>query len=219
MEKRVIPFDDTHYVAYYAAPESRTGKGVLLLHPWWGLNMVMGQFCDLLAGAGFVVMAPDYYQGRVADTIEGATLLRNQMNRKMTQKITTHAFNTLQSDPLVEKKGLVTIGFSLGAGFAIDLARKKPRIVSGVVLFYGLGGGKFDKINAVFQGHFAENDPYEDVESVRWFANKLHEAGREFDYFTYPGTQHWFMEPNRPEYRAKEARLAWERTIQFIREH
>jgi len=57
--------------AYVASPESG-GPGVLVLHAWWGLKPFFKQVCDQIAEQGFVALAPDLYQGRIANTIDEA---------------------------------------------------------------------------------------------------------------------------------------------------
>jgi carboxymethylenebutenolidase len=49
--------------AYVAAPPSGKGKGVLVIHAWWGLNAFFKGVCDRLADKGFVALAPDLFEG------------------------------------------------------------------------------------------------------------------------------------------------------------
>src|SRR6266481_1021932 len=65
---------------YLAVPPSGNGPGVLVLHAWWGLNDTMKSFCDRLASEGFVAIAPDLYNGNVAETIAEAETLVKSLN-------------------------------------------------------------------------------------------------------------------------------------------
>ena len=68
-------------------------------------------------------------------------------------------------------------------------------------------------------GHFAEDDPYEDDESIAGLENACRGAGRELELHRYPGTGHWFAEPSRDAYVPAAADLAFERTVAFLRRH
>jgi carboxymethylenebutenolidase len=46
----------------------------------------------------------------------------------------------------------------------------------------------------------------------------LKKAGRPVTIHRYPGTGHWFFEPDRLDaYNQEAANLAWERTLAFLR--
>jgi carboxymethylenebutenolidase len=54
---------------------------------------------------------------------------------------------------------------------------------------------------------------------VQALEDRIRAAGHEAAFHVYPGTRHWFVEPNRPEFEAAAADLAWERTLAFLRDH
>ncbi len=60
---------------YTAGTHERGVPGVVVLHPWWGLNEDVIAFADRLAGEGFAIAAPDLFDGSVATTVEDAERL------------------------------------------------------------------------------------------------------------------------------------------------
>ena len=205
------------FKGYLASPPEGNCSGILIFHAWWGLNNFQLDTCDILAKNGFVALAPDYYGGEIAKNIDEAIVLRRKFNRKDANKIATFAADYLVSKLADGKDRIGTVGFSLGASLAIDVARKRTKTVKAVVLFYGTGGGKLDKTDAYFMGHYAEKDEW-GANSARMnaFADRIRASQHDIDLFVYPTTEHWFAEADRPEYDEIASKLAWERTIEFL---
>ena len=206
---------------YLAVPPTGSGEPVLILHAWWGLNDTLKAFCDRLAGSGFVAFAPDLYHGKVADTIAGAEALRNVLNANQFQAQAEIAEAALFLNERVGSagRGLAVIGFSLGAYYALDLTAAHPEHIRSVVLFYGTGGGDFSSSRAAFLGHFAEDDEFEPKPYVDELEQSLRSAGRPVTFYRYSGAGHWFFEPDRPQaYNPAAASLAWDRTLDFLRQ-
>ena len=210
--------NDSNFLGYLALPRAGKGPGLLLFHAWWGLNEFIVQTCGRLAAEGFVILAPDYYAGETAAAIDEAKKLRQQMDRNATKKLIDLAIDYLVSHPATKKPHIGTIGFSLGASFAIEAARRKNKSVNAVVVFYGSGGGNFDKTDASFMGHFAENDQWgAHAKKIAALKDRIQGANQGVNFYTYPETEHWFFETDRPEYHQEASELAWERTITFLK--
>lgn len=205
---------------FLALPSTGKGPGVLVLHAWWGLNDTIKTFCTRLAEAGFVAFAPDLYHGQVADTIAGAEALGGALdaNHLQAKAEIAEATRFLNERAGLANRGLTVIGFSLGAYYALGLAAAAPDALHSVVLFYGTGGDDFSNSKAAYLGHFAENDEYEPQANVDHLEGALKQAGRPVTFYRYPGTGHWFFEPDRTDaYNEAAASLAWERTLAFLK--
>jgi carboxymethylenebutenolidase len=149
-----------HCQAYMTKPTLEKAPAVLLFHAWWGLNAYIQQLSDRICDEGFVVLAPDYYRGKIASSVDEAKVLKSKMDRTYTYTLAKLSLGHLLEHELVYPKEVATIGFSLGCGPALELDRSKSDAVRAVVLFYGTGGGKFDSAQADFLGHFAEDDEW-----------------------------------------------------------
>jgi len=200
---------ETGTKGYLAMPAGGKAPGVVVLHAWWGLNDFFKEFCNRLAGEGFVVFAPDLYHGALAATIDEAETLSSKLERDVANQEMVAVVEYLQNHPSISQTALGVVGFSLGAFLALWLAQNRPNDIAAAVLFYGTGDGKYNQAQAAFLGHYAENHPYEPTEVVRKLENTLRAAGRDVEFHTYPGTGHWFFEQDRPDaYDANAAQLA-----------
>jgi carboxymethylenebutenolidase len=223
--KRTFQVDDRTFSGYLAGPAHGSGPGVVVLHAWWGLTEPFQQVCDWLAEAGFVALAPDLYHGKTTASAEEAEALVEMLNQDeervrgdiagAVQVLRQHTATNLEDG----HGKLAIVGFSLGGAYALDTSVRMSQEIGAVVTFYASYPGlDYSGANAAYLCHFAEDDPFEPVESGASMEQELQAAGRQAIFYTCPGTKHWFFEENRPEYDAEAARAAWERTIEFLHE-
>ena len=202
--------------AYLASP-SNGGPGVLVLPSWWGLKPFFKQVCDQLAEHGYAALAPDYYHGRVGNTIDEAKALQEEVE---SDPDVMGAMVKATKDHLVSlRKGeaIGILGFSMGTDWAVITAANEPDVAA-TVLFYGGWSVDFSKMSTTVLGHYAETDEWYPVDKAREMEQDMKAAGVDVTLHIYPGTAHWFMEEDRTEYDPAAASLAWERTLEFLKQ-
>ncbi len=205
---------------FLAVPTTGIGTGVLVLHAWWGLNDTIKGFCKKLAGNGFTAFAPDLYHGRIADTIADAEVLGSALdeNYEQARADIVEAALFLKERTHQADQRLAVIAFSLGVYYALDLADTHPELIQSVVIYYGAGDGDYRNSKAAYLGHFAEDDQFEPQSNVDQLEVSLRQAGHQVAFYRYPGTGHWFCEPDREDaYDENAANLTWERTLAFLK--
>ena len=121
---------------FLALPPAGKGRGVLVLHAWWGLNETIKAFCTRLAGSGFIAFAPDLYHGKLATTIPQAEGLSNALDAAGARSDISEAVDFLSQRVAPGGQDLAVIGFSLGAFFALELSNTDPDHIRSVVVFY-----------------------------------------------------------------------------------
>src|SRR5579864_876897 len=106
--------------AYLAIPKNGRGPGVVVLHAWWGLTDVFKRFCDRLAGAGFVALAPDLYHGKTTVSVDEAQALGEACDQDVERwrSDIAGAVQSLRQHDATHLAGgrgkLAFVGFSLG---------------------------------------------------------------------------------------------------------
>ncbi len=207
---------------YIAIPKSGSGPGLLVLHSWWGLNPFFKGLCDRFSENGFVALAPDLYDGKVASTVQAAKALRAQATasrREPVYKTLIAAINYLSRHESVSTTRIAIVGFSMGGHWALWLAQRPELPIAATVIFYAARSGDFTRSNSRFLFHFAETDEWVSAAGVKKLKKSLATAGKQAIYYDYPATRHWFFERDRLEAFDREAAAtAWQRTLAFLTE-
>lgn len=200
--------------AYLAPALPGPGAPVLLLHAWWGLNQPIEDLADRLAGDGYTVMAPDLFDGTVLTTIEEAEAHGKEMDSDYERilGLIGAALDDLLGHPDARGEHAGIIALSFGAWYGSQVAGARPELTALVCIY----GDVFQGPEGVaYLGHFAEDDD----RCVDSEAPELQAASDRGEAHIYPGTKHWFMENDRPEYDAVACELAYTRTVEFLRQH
>ena len=191
--------------------------GVVVLHPWWGLNDDVIAYADRLADAGFAVAAPDLYAGQVASTIPEAEGLSDSLDEDIADAFVLSAVDELGAVVGDPSARIGTVGFSMGGAWALWLPAQRPEVAATVVYYGSIEGPSLTRARTPVLGHFAETDPYESEEGVATFERTLRTANRDVELHRYPGTGHWFAEPSKDAFAPDAAELAFDRTVEFLR--
>lgn len=208
---------------YLALPESGRGPGVIVIQEWWGLTDHIRDVADRLAAEGFVALAPDLYGGRVAHDAAEAGRMMTALPEAVGARLLAGAVDALLASAAVTSTTVGSVGFCMGGGFVLALAAQQGDRVSAAVPFYGVGQGvprSYVGLSAAVQGHYGEQDGSCPPERAAAQAEQIRrESGAEVEFFFYDAPHAFFNDANPAgNYRPEAARLAWRRTVDFLRE-
>ncbi|MFL6205297.1 MAG: dienelactone hydrolase family protein [Acidimicrobiales bacterium] len=201
---------------YLALPAGGSGPGILVLHAWWGLTGHVRDVCDRLAAEGYVALAPELLEGGVATEIHEAEKRLKEADPNELAHLTRSSLATLRAMGQTPDGPVGLLGWSMGASMALWLAARVPDDVAATAVYYGGQDIDMEDARCAFLGHYAERDPYVDEDGLVLLESELHLDGLEVEFHRYPGTSHWFAEPDRPEHDEQAAAVAWDRTLDFF---
>jgi len=147
---------------YVVAPESgEGGPGLVLLQEWWGLVDHIKDVADRFAAAGFVVLAPDLYDGQQTKSPDQAAKMFMALRIAEAAKDIRGAARHLIARPDVSSKKVGVLGFCMGGQLALYAGQEYPEEIGAVVDFYGVHPNvPIDpaKVKVPVQLHFGERD-------------------------------------------------------------
>lgn len=194
---------------------------VVVLQEWWGLNGHIRSILKRLAGAGFIALAPDLYHGEVTTDATEASRLMSQLNWGKAMDEIGGAAAYLHAHPrCIGQVGVV--GFCLGGALSFAAAQHVAEI-SVAVPFYGIPPQEakvdYSKIKAPILAHFATRDKWATVDSAEVVKRELEGRGHSMELHVYDAEHAFFNDTRSDVYSPESAKLAWERTIDFLHRH
>lgn len=207
---------------YLVKPAKATGKlpAIVVVHENRGLNPYIEDVARRVAKAGFIALAPDGLSsvgGYPGNDVRGREL-QAQVDPEKLMNDFFAAIEYLRASPLGSGKVGIT-GFCYGGGVSNAAAVAYPEL-DAAVPFYGRQAKPEDvvKIKAPLLLHFAEKD---DNVNATWPAYEaaLKAAGKTYEAYVYPGTNHGFHNDSTPRYDEAAAALAWDRTLGWFRKY
>ena len=228
MGQVTIKAKDGSFQAYVALPKTTPAPGVVVAQEIFGVNQVMRDTCDWLAGQGFVAVCPDLFW-RIEPGIDITDKTQAEWDRAF------ELFGLFDVDKgiedmkatLAELRGheacsgkAGSVGYCLGGKIAFLMATRSDADCN--VGYYGVGLGDLlgeaRRIAKPLLLHIAEKDKFSSPEEIAKVQQGL-AANAKVTVEVYAGQDHAFARPGGEHYDAASAKLANERTVNFFKEH
>jgi carboxymethylenebutenolidase len=196
-----------------------------------GLDDFDRKMADQLAEAGFVAVVPDLFHRFSQEIMDGPRL--DRLDHLQDPDIIADmnaAVDFLTANTAIDNDRIGVTGFCMGGRIAWLMAATNP-IFKCTVPFYGgniqgnWGSGETpysmaNDINCPMLFHFGATDGNPSLDDRDKYDAELTRLGKDFQFHTYDGAGHAFMDYTNPDrYHEAAAAAAWPRTIDFFNKH
>ena len=120
--------------AFAAIPENASGRAVLVIQEWWGLNDHIKDIAGRYADEGFIAIAPDLYRGKIATNPEEAGKMMHDLAIEDGLDIIRNAIDAAREKFGISHFGIT--GYCMGGTFALRAACEVEGL-SAAAAFYG----------------------------------------------------------------------------------
>lgn len=208
--------DGHRFEAWRSDPAGETKGGIIFLQAIYGLTTHLGDVCDMFAAAGYAAIAPALYDRTTPNTVfeyDHDGMLGGMAFRENLTEPTVLADVTACADALRPTAGKVAIsGFCTGGTWAFISAAELD--MDAAIIFYGTD--VHDHLDRTLRCptlmHYGDEDHILPIATVREIEATYPEA----EFHVYPGAGHAFFNPEQATHHAEAARLAHQRSVEFL---
>ena len=202
--------------AYVAEPQGEAKGGVVIVQEVFGVTNHIKRVADQYAAQGYKAVAPALFDRIQRDlTHEYSQVQKGLEYMQQLQWPNTLADVDAAANEARSAGSAAVIGYCWGGTVAHVAASELD--LDAAVSYYGGGVAKMldKKPRCPILYHFGDHDssiPLPDIEKIK-------QANPTSPLFIYAGAQHGFNCDERASYSPKDAKVAFERSIEFLSEH
>lgn len=220
MGKKIeLTASDGHKLSAYVAEPAAAPKGALIVvMEIFGVNSHIRKVTDEYAAAGYLAIAPAFFDRAHRDLDVGYTPPDMEIARAAMQKMN---FNDALKDVEAAKQHVASAGKTgiIGYCWGGALSFKAACNVNGLACAVAYYGGAIpsmigEKPKCPVMFHWGESDQSIPLEK----AKEVEAAHKDQIHYFYPAG-HGFNCDQRGSYNADSSKLAGERTLEFLRKH
>ncbi len=233
-----IPVDGSAMPCFIARPDDDEPRAaVIVLQEIFGVNAEVKRIAELLAGAGYVALAINYYHRSHPDLNEPYTqeglqagfAAAGAVSRATLRADVAASIAFLEAQDYVRSGRIATIGFCFGGSVAFVTATL-PGIAAAIPFYGGSIASGFPngepagitdatEIHVPLLLFFGGKDEYIGHDAVAAIDRGLAEAGIEYEIVSYPNVGHAFFRESSADLGKHEVEDAWQKVQLFLKSH
>ena len=212
--------DGKSYEGYYVSP-SETAPLILLIHDWNGLTNYEEIRANMLADAGYAVIAADLFGAGIRPTEDNDKRQHTgelYRDREKMRALMQGALDAAKAEGASVDR-VVAMGYCFGGAAVLELARSGAEL-NGFVSFHGglitPEGQSYQNTKGKVLVFHGTADSAITMEQFAQLARELETAGIPHEMTAYGGAPHGFTEFGSDRYREEADKASWQRFLVFL---
>jgi carboxymethylenebutenolidase len=231
----MVPVGGHSMPSYLARPDGEQPRpAVIVLQEIFGVNREVRRIAELVAGAGYVALAINYYhrthpslnEPYTPEGFKAGLAAASAVRREGLVADLQGAVTWLDAQPFTEHGKIATLGFCFGGTLAF-LSATLPGIRAAVSFYGGMIAGSFPSgepgpladvaaVHAPMLLFFGGKDEHITPDKVARIDEGLATHGKDYEIVLYPDSGHGFFRESSAKLNDEDVADAWERVQAFL---
>jgi carboxymethylenebutenolidase len=197
-------------------------NAIVIIHGYRGLDDGQRAVTRRFAQEWFVCLSPDLFHGKVFNTLDECALQKTSLDISRAVEKVIDSVPYLRKLPWVGKENIAVLGFCMGGGLALTVARSRA-FAAGVIYYQSIFPDPEDLkgITAPLLCLYGTHDAGTTKAEIDMFREALEKYKKKYEIEMYDGAGHAFL--NNPQTKSAANREAAAksviRTSKWLRKH